>query len=75
MDEITREIITNDWKLMKASEVAERLRIKQSTVYRLWQTGELPSIRIGGSIRMAEHHLSRYIEHNHRNGRDHHASE
>src|SRR5262249_18377899 len=39
-------------KLLKASELAERWGLHRATVYRLVQRGELPALRIGGSIRI-----------------------
>jgi excisionase family DNA binding protein len=39
-------------KLLKASEVAERWDLHRATVYRLVQSGQLPALRIGGSIRI-----------------------
>lgn len=48
---------------LKASEVAERLNVHRSHVYRLIEDGELPSVRISqGTIRVPEGALSAYIE-------------
>ncbi len=37
--------------MMKASEVASYTKLSKSTIYRLAKSGELPSYRIGKSIR------------------------
>ena len=38
-------------KLYKASELAELLQVSVKTIYRLGKTGEIPSYKIGRSIR------------------------
>jgi excisionase family DNA binding protein len=38
-------------RLLKADELAKRWGLHRATVYRLVQRGELPALRIGGSIR------------------------
>jgi excisionase family DNA binding protein len=48
---------------LKAGQVAERLNIHRSHVYRLLEKGELPSVRIGrGTVRVPEAALDAYIE-------------
>jgi excisionase family DNA binding protein len=39
-------------RLLKADELAARWGLHRATVYRLVQRGELPALRIGGSIRI-----------------------
>lgn len=52
-------------KLLKATEVAKILGISKTSAYRLMQTGEIPSVRIGQSIvRVRPADLQRYIEAN-----------
>ena len=38
--------------LLRPAEVAETIAIGRSKVYKLLATGELPSIRIGGCVRV-----------------------
>lgn len=48
---------------LKADEVAERLNIHRSHVYRLIESGELPSVRIGNrTVRVPEGALEAYVE-------------
>ena len=49
-------------KCLRVAEVAERLGIDDATVYRLAKSGALACYRIGGSIRIGEHHLRAYLE-------------
>jgi excisionase family DNA binding protein len=39
-------------KLLRVSEVAEQLRLHPQTCYRLIREGSLPSLRVGGSVRV-----------------------
>ena len=41
-------------RLWKPEEIADRFRISRSKVYELLKTGELRSVRIGGSRRIPE---------------------
>lgn len=50
--------------LLRARDVAERLSISASAVYRLAETGELPCVRIGGAVRFEQADVDRYIERN-----------
>jgi excisionase family DNA binding protein len=47
--------------LYKPAELAQLLNISRATAYRLIGTGELPSIRIGGKILVAEAQLLQYL--------------
>ena len=49
-------------KLYTAQEVAERLKIKKTTVYELIKRGELESSKIGKQLRISEEQLSRYFQ-------------
>ena len=51
-----------DNKYLKISEVGERLSISSMTVYRLVQSGDLPAIRVGKTIRIHPKDLRNYIE-------------
>ena len=48
-------------KLYTAQEVADRLKIKKTTVYELIKRGELESSKIGKQLRISEEQLSRYL--------------
>ncbi len=49
-------------KLLRAEEVAEMLSIGKSTVYALARAGKLPSIQIGGSVRIPASDLQKWLE-------------
>ena len=48
-------------QLLRISDVAEILKISKTTVYRLADSGELPSVRFGGMVRVRELDLQEYI--------------
>ena len=48
-------------KLYTAQEVADRLKIKKTTVYELIKRGELESSKIGKQLRISEEQLERYV--------------
>jgi excisionase family DNA binding protein len=48
-------------RLLTAEEVAEKLSIGLSTAYLLLQRGELPSVRIGRSVRVRPEDLKRFV--------------
>lgn len=45
-------------------EVAERLRLSKMTVYRLMESGEMPSLRVGRSFRIPAQDLEHYLSAN-----------
>jgi excisionase family DNA binding protein len=47
---------------LKVPEVAEILRIARNTVYQLVGEGEIPSVRIGRSVRVSRKELERWLE-------------
>jgi excisionase family DNA binding protein len=47
---------------LKVPEVAEVLRIARSRAYELVANGEIPSIRIGRSVRVSRKELERWLE-------------
>ncbi len=47
--------------LLTVPETAKRLRLSNSLVYQLCQRGELPSIKIGTAVRIAEPELEAWI--------------
>jgi excisionase family DNA binding protein len=48
-------------RLLRASEVAERLRLATPTVYALIRRGALPGVRVGGSVRVDPAELERFL--------------
>jgi excisionase family DNA binding protein len=51
-------------RLLRVSEVAEQLAVREKTVYRLIRDGELRAIRVGGRFRIEPEALADYIERN-----------
>ena len=49
-------------KLYTAQEVADKLKIKKTTVYELIKRGELYSSRIGKQLRISEEQLEQYLQ-------------
>jgi putative molybdopterin biosynthesis protein len=49
-------------KLLKVTEVADRLSISLSMAYQLIETGAITHYRIGGAIRISEEQLSEYLK-------------
>jgi excisionase family DNA binding protein len=50
--------------LLTAEQVAERLQISQSFAYTLMSRGEIPTVRLGRSVRVRPQDLEKYIESN-----------
>ena len=50
--------------LLKVAEVAQILNISKSLIYRLIQSGDLPSIRLGRSVRVRPADLEQFIQNN-----------
>jgi len=48
-------------KFYTAQEVADKLKIKKTTVYELIKRGELSSSKIGKQLRVSEDQLSLYL--------------
>jgi len=51
-------------RLLKAGEVAACLNVSRSFAYHLIQTGELPTVRLGKSVRVRPQDLEAFIEQN-----------
>ncbi len=51
-------------RLLTAPQCAERLGISPKTLRNLYRCGQLPSIRIGGSVRIAESDLEDFLQRN-----------
>jgi excisionase family DNA binding protein len=49
-------------EFMKVPEVAKTLRIARSRAYELVAGGEIPSVRIGRSVRVSRRDLERWLE-------------
>lgn len=47
--------------LLTLNEVAKALKVSRTHAYRLAQTGELPSVRFGRCVRVAEEDLRAFI--------------
>ena len=48
--------------LLKPSEVAEALGVGRTTAYALIRAGALPSVQVGGSVRVPAEALRRWVE-------------
>ena len=53
---------TQQHEYLKVPEVAKVLRIARSRAYELVGSGEIPSVRIGRSVRVSRRELVRWIE-------------
>lgn len=51
----------NESRFVTVAEVAAQLRVSNMTVYRLIQSGQLPSTRVGRSYRIREEDVARYL--------------
>lgn len=54
--------IPNTDVLIKATDIANRLQISRAKAYQMLKTGEIPSVRFGGSVRVRECDLAEYIQ-------------
>jgi excisionase family DNA binding protein len=52
----------NEERLLKLPEVATRLALSRTAIYRLMARGELQPIRIGGALRFPASTIDRLIE-------------
>jgi excisionase family DNA binding protein len=48
--------------LLKPQDIAQRLNISRAMAYKLLNTGELPTVRIGRIVRVREADLEAYIQ-------------
>jgi len=51
-------------RLLRSDEVAEVLQISRSMAYALMKRGDIPTVRIGTSVRVRPEDLDRYIKDN-----------
>jgi excisionase family DNA binding protein len=49
-------------KLLKADEVAELLSVSRSFAYALMQSGQLPTVHLGRSVRVRPEDLEEFIQ-------------
>ena len=50
--------------LLRSDEVAEILKVSVSMAYTLMRRGDIPTVRIGFSVRVRKEDLDRYIQEN-----------
>jgi excisionase family DNA binding protein len=55
---------TDDLDLMTIEEVAIKLKVDKSTVYKMIRKGEMRSIHFGRSVRIMRRDLAEFIEQN-----------
>jgi len=48
--------------MMDIKDVANYLKIKEQTVYRLAQNGKIPALKIGGQWKVKKEHLDRMFD-------------
>lgn len=51
-------------QLLKSDDVAEMLQISRSMAYALMKRGDIPTVRIGASVRVRPEDLDQYIKDN-----------
>ena len=64
-DEISEPVYKRSLQLLSVSEVGELLGMGRSWVYNQIKSGEIPSVQLGGSVKVKREDLEEYI-HNHR---------
>ena len=52
---------THRSRLLKATEIAEMLNISRAFAYRLMKQGDIPTVQIGGAVRVRPSDLQNYI--------------
>jgi excisionase family DNA binding protein len=55
-------VVDREHEWLKVPEVAGVLRIARSRAYELVAEGEIPSVRIGRSVRVSRRELDRWLE-------------
>ena len=53
-----------DTDIMTVREVAEYLKVKERTIYRLVANGRIPAFKVGGSWRFRKAEINRWTESN-----------
>ena len=59
-----RNILNRDNHLLKANDVAAVLNVSRSFAYLIMKNGELPTVRLGRSVRVRSEDLEKYIQRN-----------
>ena len=54
----------NELILLKATDIADILNVSRAMAYKIMQKGEIPTVRIGKSIRVRLSDLNAYIHNN-----------
>jgi len=57
-------------RLSTIKEIAEYLRLSESTVYQMAQKGEIPGIKIGGTWRFKMEEIENWLEKKRKRGSD-----
>lgn len=57
-----RNEITLHDRLLRIAEVAARINISRSLAYRLVKSGDIPSVRIGSSVRVRVGDLEEFVQ-------------
>jgi excisionase family DNA binding protein len=50
--------------LLSADELAEQLRVSRSKAYQLMRCGEIPTVKMGRSVRVRQRDIDEYIQRN-----------
>ena len=59
-----RDTLSSEDRLLRAADVQAQLGMSRAKVYRLMQHNILPTVRIGGSVRVPRKALFKWIEEN-----------
>ncbi len=65
-EEISEPVYKRSLQLLSVSEVGELLGMGRSWVYQQIKSGELPSVQLGGSVKVRREDLEEYIQSNRR---------
>ncbi len=57
-----KEIVNEKFEMMTCEDIAERLKVSLSMVYKLTRTQQIPYCKIGSSTRIRSCDLDKYIE-------------
>jgi excisionase family DNA binding protein len=67
---VSEPIYKKSLQLLSVQEVSELLGIGRSWVYQQIRSGEMPSVHLGGSVKVKREDLEQYIEEHRRSQRD-----
>ena len=62
-ENVTTQTLPERDQLLKPGEVAEMLQLSRSKAYQLMQQGEIPTVRMGRTVRVKRSDLEAYIRH------------